>query len=115
MVRGLQCKLWVAIAVESSLLMFISPETVPGKHKSRLHCFAFQRLTSSRFIKGHSLLIGIIGMAFFLTLFMTTWTRMENSRRDKVAGERGPVSLTEEQKIKDTELADNAPWFRYTV
>jgi hypothetical protein len=54
-------------------------------------------------------------MAFFLTLFMTTWTRMENSRRDKVAGERGPVSLTEEQKIEDTELADNAPWFRYTV
>jgi hypothetical protein len=114
-VRGLRCKLWAATAVESSRLMFISPETVPGKHKYRLHCFAFQRLTSCRFIKGHCLLIGIIGMAFFLTLFMTTWTRMENSRRDKVAGERGPVSLTEEQRIKDIELADNASWFRYTV
>jgi len=40
---------------------------------------------------------------------------MENSRRDKLAGERGPVSLTEEQRLKEIELADNAPWFRYTV
>jgi hypothetical protein len=45
---------------------------------------------------------------------MTIWTRQENSRRDRVAGEKGPVFLTEEQKIAEMELADNAPWFRYT-
>jgi hypothetical protein len=54
-------------------------------------------------------------MAFFLTLFMTTYLRRENSRRDKLAGEQGPVTLTEEQRLKEMEVADNAPWFRYTV
>lgn len=70
---------------------------------------------SPRFIKGHTLLIGIIGMAFFLTLFMTTYLRRENSRRDAAAGERGQVELTEEQKRLEMEIADDAPWFRYTV
>ncbi|KAL5323649.1 hypothetical protein ACEPPN_008189 [Leptodophora sp. 'Broadleaf-Isolate-01'] len=67
-----------------------------------------------RFIKGHSLLIGIIGMAFFLTLFMTCYLRFENSRRDKVERETGS-SYTDDEKREQMEYADNAPWFRYTV
>jgi CHASE2 domain-containing sensor protein len=72
-------------------------------------------LTAIRFIKGHSLLIGIVGMAFFLTLFMTTYLRFENARRDKVAIERGEKIFTEEEILAHMELADNAPGFRYTV
>jgi hypothetical protein len=58
-------------------------------------------------------------MAFFLTLFMTTWVRMENARRDRVGQEAGAQGagvqeLTDEQKKLERELADNAPWFRYT-
>lgn len=93
----------------------IAMQVMGGNCGGIIASYVYLTRDSPRFIKGHSLLIGIIGMAFFLTLFMTTWTRMENSRRDKVAGERGPVSLTEEQRIKDIELADNASWFRYTV
>jgi hypothetical protein len=40
---------------------------------------------------------------------------MENTRRDKVAAEAGSQGLTEEQKLLERELADNVPWFRYTV
>jgi len=68
-----------------------------------------------RFIKGHSLLIGIIGLAFFLTLFMTTYLRYENSRRDKLANDSSPSIHTGQQELEEMELADNAPWFRYTV
>ncbi|KAI1075323.1 high-affinity nicotinic acid transporter [Whalleya microplaca] len=68
-----------------------------------------------RYITGHSILIGFIGMAFFLTLFMTTWCRRENARRDSIMREMGPRELTEEQKLLEKELADDASWFRYTL
>lgn len=54
-------------------------------------------------------------MAFFLTLFMSTWFTMENARREKVALELGEQELTEEQKLMERELADSVPWFRYTT
>ena len=54
-------------------------------------------------------------MAFFLTFFMSTWCRMENSRRDKIALEAVAQELTDEQKLLERELADNVPWFRYTT
>jgi hypothetical protein len=54
-------------------------------------------------------------MAFFLTFFMSTWCRLENVRRDKVAQEVGTHDLTHDQKLLEKELADNVPWFRYTV
>jgi hypothetical protein len=54
-------------------------------------------------------------MAFFLTFFMSTWCRLENARRDKIALEIGTMELTEEQKLLERELADNVPWFRYST
>lgn len=69
-----------------------------------------------RFVVGHSILIGFIGMAFVLTLFMTTWCRRENIRRDAAAeGEAMANELTAEQKELEQELADDNPWFRYTI
>ncbi|OAL03098.1 high-affinity nicotinic acid transporter [Phaeosphaeriaceae sp. SRC1lsM3a] len=68
-----------------------------------------------RFKTGHSILIGFVSMAFFLTWFMSTWCRYENARRDKIAAEVGTQELTEEQKLLERELADNVPWFRYTT
>lgn len=69
------------------------------------------RLTANRFIKGHSILIGIVGVAFFLTLFMTTYLRIENKRRDAL----GPADAGSESDEDAKELADNVSWFRYTV
>jgi hypothetical protein len=59
-------------------------------------------------LTGHS-------MAFFLTLFMSTWCGWENKRRDKIAQEAGSKELMEEQRLLERELADNVPWFRYTT
>jgi hypothetical protein len=54
-------------------------------------------------------------MAFFLTFIMSTWCRLENARRDKVAAEVRSSELTANQALLEKELADNVPWFRYTV
>jgi hypothetical protein len=54
-------------------------------------------------------------MAFFLTLFMSTWCARENARRDRIAQEVGHQELTDAQKALESELADNVPWFRYTT
>jgi hypothetical protein len=67
------------------------------------------------FIKGHSILIGFVGMAFFLTLFMTMYLRRENARRDALARERGQSTSFADRTSEEMELADNASWFRYTV
>ncbi|KAK7968982.1 high-affinity nicotinic acid transporter [Apiospora saccharicola] len=69
-----------------------------------------------RYIKGHSILIGFVAMSFFLTLFMITWFRRENARRDALTQQQiGDEELTEEQKKMERELADNVPWFRYSI
>ncbi|KAF1930177.1 MFS general substrate transporter [Didymella exigua CBS 183.55] len=57
----------------------------------------------------------ISSVAFGLALFVSTWCRLENARRVKIAQERGTQELTEEQKLLKRELADNVPWFRYTT
>lgn len=68
-----------------------------------------------RYVKGHSILIGFVSLAFFLTLFMTIWCRKENARRDAFTGSLSRDNLTEEEKTREKELADDVPWFRYTV
>lgn len=98
--------------------MSTSPRTAPGMPHSTPVCkFSPFRVHSdilSRFIKGHSILIGIISLAFFLTLFMTTYLRFENARRDKLERDAGTnYSDSDEQEHK--EMADNVPWYRYTV
>lgn len=46
---------------------------------------------------------------------MTIWYRLENARRDRVSVEVAEQELTAEQQAIEQELADNAPFFRYTV
>lgn len=50
-------------------------------------------------------------MAFFLTLFMTVYLRLENRRRDGVIVGRS----IDEDVVEEADEADNATWFRYTV
>lgn len=54
-------------------------------------------------------------MAFMLTLFMTTWYRRENIRRDALARETVNDVLPLEQEVLERELADGVSWFRYTI
>ncbi|KAF2795769.1 high-affinity nicotinic acid transporter [Melanomma pulvis-pyrius CBS 109.77] len=93
----------------------IAMQVMGGNCGGIIASYVYLTRDSPRFIIGHSILIGFVSMAFFLTLFMSTWCRMENKRRDKVAAENGGRELTEEEIYMERELADSVPWFRYTV
>lgn len=54
-------------------------------------------------------------MAFLLTVFMSIWYRLENARRDRASGEAGRHELSQEEKRLEQEMADDAPFFRYSV
>lgn len=93
----------------------IAMQVMGGNCGGIIASYVYLTRDGPRFITGHSILIGFVSMAFFLTLFMSTWCRIENAKRDKIAGEAGLQELTEEQKMMEREMADSAPWFRYTV
>lgn len=54
-------------------------------------------------------------LAFILTATMTIWCRFENARRDRICGDVPAPELTEEQKLRERELGDKAPSFRYMI
>lgn len=93
----------------------IAMQVMGGNCGGIIASYVYLSRDGPRFIIGHSILIGIVSMAFFLTLFMSTWCRLENARRDKIAMEIGIQELTDSQKLMERELADNVPWFRYTT
>ncbi|CAN9153473.1 unnamed protein product [Alternaria alternata] len=93
----------------------IAMQVMGGNCGGIIASYVYLSRDGPRFIIGHSILIGFVSMAFFLTFFMSTWCRLENARRDKIALEGGTRELTEEQKLLERELADNVPWFRYTT
>ncbi|KAK8055597.1 hypothetical protein PG993_000824 [Apiospora rasikravindrae] len=93
----------------------IAMQVMGGNCGGIIASYVYLTRDGPRYIAGHSILIGFVGMAFFLTLFMTIWCRRENTRRDAVARQLGTQELTEEQKMLERELADNVPWFRYTI
>ncbi|KAF9693238.1 hypothetical protein EKO04_008834 [Ascochyta lentis] len=93
----------------------IAMQVMGGNCGGIIASYVYLSRDGPRFIKGHCLLIAVVTVAFFLTFFMSTWCRLENTRRDKVAQQMGAQELTEEQKLLERELADNVPWFRYTT
>ncbi|KAK1975005.1 high-affinity nicotinic acid transporter [Colletotrichum cereale] len=93
----------------------IAMQVMGGNCGGIIASYVYLSRDGPRYITGHSILIGFVSMAFLLTLFMTVWCRKENARRDLVASGVGAQELTEQQKALEAELADNVPWFRYTV
>ncbi|PVH90866.1 hypothetical protein DM02DRAFT_722491 [Periconia macrospinosa] len=93
----------------------IAMQVMGGNCGGIIASYVYLTRDAPRFITGHSILIGFVSVAFFLTFFMSTWCRLENAKRDKAALEAGAQEVTEEQKVLERELADNVPWFRYTV
>ncbi|KAK1704598.1 high-affinity nicotinic acid transporter [Colletotrichum lupini] len=93
----------------------IAMQVMGGNCGGIIASYVYLSRDGPRYTTGHSILIGFVSMAFFLTLFMTTWCRRENARRDQVASDAGAQELTAEQKELEAELADNVPWFRYTI
>ncbi|XXH04465.1 hypothetical protein Hte_010881 [Hypoxylon texense] len=93
----------------------IAMQVMGGNCGGVIASYVYLSRDAPRYIVGHSILIGFIGMAFMLTLFMTTWYRRENTRRDALARETASVVLPLEQNILERELADGVSWFRYTI
>ncbi|KAI1870415.1 uncharacterized protein JN550_005343 [Neoarthrinium moseri] len=91
----------------------IAMQVMGGNCGGIIASYVYLTRDGPRYIAGHCILIGLVSVAFFLTLFMTIWCRKENARRDTLTRELGVQELTEEQKILERELADNVLWFRY--
>ncbi|KAI1099177.1 MFS general substrate transporter [Jackrogersella minutella] len=94
----------------------IAMQVMGGNCGGIVASYVYLAKDAPRYIGGHSILIGFVGMAFVLTLFMSIWCRRENARRDVTAREAvAEGELTVEQKMLERELADGVSWFRYTV
>jgi len=79
--------------------------------------FSFRSKDAPRYFSGHGLLIGTVTMSLALCLFMHTYLKRENARRDAEMIARGLHinSYTDEMKNAERERGDNASFFRYTV
>ncbi|KAK5659061.1 hypothetical protein OQA88_1148 [Cercophora sp. LCS_1] len=94
----------------------IAMQVMGGNCGGIIASYVYLTRDGPRYVTGHSILIGFVGMAFFLTSFMSMWCRRENARREALlAAPGGRHELTEEQKALEAELADDVPWFRFTV
>lgn len=73
-------------------------------------------LPPHRFIKGHAILIGTTSMSLILTIFLTTYYRQENDRRDRIARENNLTadSYTDEMKHAERDMGDDATSWRFT-
>jgi hypothetical protein len=66
-----------------------------------------------RYLLIHSTLLAFRFMACCLSVFMTTYLRRENARRDREY--KPPSAYIEEEKMTEREKGDNATFFRYTM
>lgn len=78
-----------------------------------LASFSYLSADGPRYIKGHCILIGILGMSACICTFMTIYYRRENARRDAKYGP--PEEYTAAQKAEEREKGDAASFFRFTV
>jgi hypothetical protein len=74
-------------------------------------------LTDPRFIPGHITLASTVSMSAILTCLMSAYLRIENKKRDQWAIDNNmlPENYTEDQKVAEREMGDNATFYRYTV
>ncbi|PNY23813.1 transporter [Tolypocladium capitatum] len=75
--------------------------------------FIIREDDAGRFVSGHGILLLITASSCLLTAFMTWYLRKENGRRDREY--KCPDSYTREEKMREAEKGDRAPFFRYTI
>ncbi|KAI9457576.1 MFS general substrate transporter [Lactarius psammicola] len=79
-----------------------------GQTGSILGSHLFPSIEGPRYIKGFSVLAGLLFLGTICTGILTTHYRHENARRDRVYGKHIPGT-----PVDTSELADRAPGFRY--
>ena len=72
--------------------------------------FSFRTKDAPRYFSGHGLLIGMVTMSLSLCVFMHTYLKRENARRDAAMIARGLTlnSYTDEMRYAEREKGDNA-------
>ncbi|KAM0231957.1 hypothetical protein ACHAPO_008256 [Fusarium lateritium] len=75
--------------------------------------FMFQSKHSPQFYPGHAAIIGFLTMSVIGSIFMTTYLRRENARRDREY--KSPSEYTQEEMVAERERGDDATFFRYTI
>lgn len=75
--------------------------------------FIFQSRDAPHYRTGHGILIAMCSITIVIAIFMTTYLRRENARRD--AAYKHPLEYTFAEKGLEADKGDNASFFRYTV
>jgi len=81
-----------------------------GQCGSILGSHLFPTAEGPRYIKGFSVLVGLLFLGSICASALTTHYRYENTRRNRVYGKHVPNT-----RVDTSELADRAPGFRYIV
>ena len=110
-----QCMAWNGNNVGGSTKRSIAlaMQAMVGNLGGILASFVFLATDGPRYIKGYSILIGIMSMSASVCTFMTLYYRRENARRDK---KYKPLEeYTTAEKALEREKGDDATFFRFTV
>lgn len=75
--------------------------------------FMFQSKYSPEFYPGYGAIIGFLTMSLIGSIFMTTYLRRENARRDREY--KSPTEYTVEEMMAERGKGDDATFFRYTI
>ena len=93
--------------------MALAAQAMVGNLGGILASFIYLSVDGPRYVKGHSILIGILAMSASICTFMTIYYRRENARRD--AKYKPLEEYTTEEKALEREKGDAASFFRFTV
>ncbi|TLD17981.1 hypothetical protein PspLS_10562 [Pyricularia sp. CBS 133598] len=84
-----------------------------GNLGGTVSAYLYLKKDAPRYISGHSALLGLHAMSLVLSILMHLYLRRENSRRDKAY--KPPSEYTEEERVAQRTLGDDAEFFRYTI
>ena len=91
----------------------LAMQAMTGNLGGILAAFVYLKTDSPQYVKGHSILIGVLTMSATICTCMTLYYRRENARRN--AEHKAPELYTSGEKDSEREKGDHASFFRFTV
>ena len=88
-------------------------QAMAGNLGGVLAAFIYLSTDSPQYVKGHSILIGILAMSATISATLSVYYRYENKRRD--AEFKDPKLYSVEEKMAERTKGDAASFFRFTV
>ena len=91
----------------------LAMQAMTGNLGGILASFIYLNPDGPQYVKGHSILIGLLAMSGTISLTMSIYYRRENARRDRE--HKAPGQYTAEEKALEREKGDSASFFRFTI